>query len=59
MVTMSPIWEAEVEETLLCIREPSNVCDPYAVAVTKPDSSTIVGHVQRNMSATCICSLFL
>ena len=29
----------------------------YAVAVTKPESSTIVGHVPRKMSA--ICSLFL
>ena len=51
------IWEAEVGENLSCIREPSNVCDPYAVAITKPDSSMIVGHVPRKMSA--ICSLFL
>ena len=49
----------EVGENLMCIREPGNVCDPYAVAVTKPESSTIVGHVPRKMSATCICSLFL
>ena len=51
------IWEAEVGENLTCIREPGNVRDPYAVAVTKPESSTIVGHVPRKMSA--ICSLFL
>ena len=31
--------------------------DPYAVAVTKSESSTIVGHVPRKISA--ICSLFL
>ena len=51
------IWEAEVGENLTCIREPGNIRDPYAVAVTKPESSTIVGHVPRKMSA--ICSLFL
>ena len=50
------IWEAEIGENLTCIREPGNVRDPYAVAVTKPESSTIVGHVPRKMSA--ICSLF-
>ena len=37
------IWEAEI----------GNLCDPF----TKPESSTIVGHVPRKMSA--ICSLFL
>ena len=51
------IREPEFGEHLLCIREPSNVCDPYAVAVTKPDSSTVVGHVPRKLSA--ICSIFL
>ena len=51
------IWEAKVGENLTCIWEPSNIRDPYAVAVTKPESSTIVGHVPRKMSA--ICSLFL
>ena len=50
------IWEAEVGENLTCIREPGNVRDPYAVAVTKPESSTIVGHVPRKISA--VCSLF-
>ena len=49
------IWQARVGENLTCIREPSNVRDPYAVAVTK--SSTIVGHVPRKLSA--IRSLFL
>ena len=48
------IWEAEVGENLTCIREPGNVGDPYAVAVTKPESSTIVGHVPRKMSASYI-----
>ena len=51
------IWEAEVGENLTCIREPGKVRDPYAVAVTKPESLIIVGHVPRKMSA--ICSLFL
>ena len=53
------IWEAEVGENLTCIREPGNVRDPYAVAVTKPESSTIVRHVPRKTSAKLICSLFL
>ena len=30
------IWEAEIGENLTSIREPGNVGDPYAVAVTKP-----------------------
>ena len=47
----------EVGKSLPCIREPSNVRDPYAVAVTKPHLSTVVGHVPRKMSA--ICSIFL
>ena len=47
------IWEAEVGENLTCVREPSNVRDPYAVAVTKTESSTIVGHIPRKMSAIC------
>ena len=51
------IWEAEVGERLTCIREPGNVRDPYAVAVTKPESATTVGHVPRKISA--VCSLFL
>ena len=41
------IWEAEVGENLTCVREPSNVRDPRAVAVTKPESSTIAGHIPR------------
>ena len=53
------IWEAEIGEKLTCIREPGN---PYAVAVTidavtKPESSTIVGHVSRKMSATYMFAL--
>ena len=33
------IWEAEMGEILACIREPSNVHDPYAVAVVKSSNS--------------------
>ena len=47
------IWEAEVGENLTCIREPGNVRDPYAVAVTKPESSTIVGHVPGRFVLFC------
>ena len=35
------IWEAEIGENLTCILEPGNIRDPYAVAVTKSESSTI------------------
>ena len=51
-------WEAEIGENLMCIREPGNVRDPYAVAVTKPKSSTIVGYVPRKMSATVYVRCF-
>ena len=50
------IWEAEAGENLTCILEPGNIRDPYAVAVTKPESSTIV-HVPRKMSAISSLSL--
>ena len=33
---------AEVGENLTCIRESGSVRDPDAVAVTKPESSTII-----------------
>ena len=49
------IWEAEMGEILACIREPSNVHDPYAVVVVR--SSIIVGHVPRKLSS--ICSIFI
>ena len=48
------LWIPVTNEELACRREPGNVHDPYAVAVTK---SGIVGHVPRKMSA--LCSLFL
>ena len=48
------IWEAEMGEILACIREPSNVHDPYAVAVVR---YSIVGHVPRKFSS--ICSIFI
>ena len=36
--TYQDIWDAAVEEELLCKREPNNARDSYAVAVTKDDS---------------------
>ena len=49
------VWEAAVGQTLPCQREAGNPHDPYAVSVT--EGGTIVGHVQRAISA--VCSLFL
>ena len=50
-------WVPFIGEELLCHREIGNISDPYAVAVLKPESSQVVGHVPRKISA--ICSLFL
>ena len=38
---------------LTCYKEEDNPHDPYAVAVTKHDSKTVVGHVLRKISAAC------
>lgn len=46
------IWEAALDEELPCQKEPLNIVDPFAVAV-----SQIVGHVPRKISS--VCSLFL
>ena len=50
-------WVPFIGEELLCHREIGNISDPYAVAVLKRESSQVVGHVPRKISATC--SLFL
>ena len=44
-----------IHEELSCHREPSNMEDPFAVAVINNDM--IVGHVPRKISA--MCSMFL
>ena len=49
------IWTATVGEVLECVREPSNVIDRYAVAVTK--NQIVVGHLPKKISR--VCSLFL
>ena len=38
------IWEAELDEELPCQKEPLNIVDPFAVAV-----SQIVGHENLSM----------
>ena len=49
------IWDASIGEELLCAREPTNPCDPFAIAVVK--SNQTVGHVPLKISS--VCSLFL
>ena len=48
------VWEAAVEELLVCEREPENASDRYAVAVKK---GTIIGNLPQKVS--WVCSLFL
>ena len=45
------IWEAVVGETLLCVREPRNAHDRYAVVVEK--DSTVIGHLPKKASRVC------
>ena len=33
------IWDASIGKELLCAREPTNPCDPFAVAVAKSDQT--------------------
>ena len=49
------VWSATVGQVLPCQQERGNVHDPYSVAIV--DGNTVVGHVQRAISA--VCSLFL
>ena len=51
------IWTAVVDEEFPCKREAGNRFDPFAVAVMKSDTTTVIGHVPRRISS--ICSLFL
>ncbi len=46
------IWSPTAGEELACARENSNTKDPYAIAVTR--DSTVVDHVPRKLSATCV-----
>ena len=50
------VWEAVVEESLVCEREPENASDRYVVAVKKPPG-TIIGNLPRKVSRVCL--LFL
>ena len=50
-----PVWTSYVGEQLVCVREPLNSVDRFAVAVKKDDS--VVGHLPKKISK--ICSLFL
>ncbi len=50
------IWTPEIEENLVCTREPRNAVDRYAVAVVKANG-TIVGHLPKKISV--VTSLFI
>ena len=49
------IWDAVIDEELLCEREPNNRSDQYAVAIKK--DGIIIGHLPHKISRAC--SLFL
>ena len=49
------IWEAEDGETLNCVRETTNRCDPFSVVVIK--AAVVIGHLARKIST--VSSLFL
>ena len=49
------ILEAAVGEELVCVREPHNSHNHYAVAVKRED--VLIGHLPRKLSR--LCSLFL
>ena len=49
------VWMPVLGEELICLREPFNSVDRYAVCVKKDDD--IVGHLPKKISR--ICSLFL
>ena len=42
------VWDAAIEEVLLCSNEDGNLHDPYAVAVKK--GAIVVGHVLKKIS---------
>ena len=46
-------WKPTLNEELNCYIEEDNPHDRYAVAVTKGDSKTVVGHVPRKILAAC------
>ena len=49
------VWEAVVEESLVCEREPENASDRYARCGC--EKGNIIGNLPRKVS--CVCSLFL
>ena len=49
------IWEAAVDEVLVCEREPRNTADRYAVALQR--SVAVIGHLPKKISQ--VFSLFL
>ena len=49
------VWKARIGEVLLCVREPTNAIDRYAVSVFK--NGTVVGHLPKRISR--VCSLFI
>ena len=49
------IWAVAIGEELVCVREPTNMADRYAVAILKQE--TVIGHLLRKISK--VCSLLL
>ena len=47
------IWVASYGETFNCVREASNIFDPFTVVVVK--DGEIIGHIPRLISASFHC----
>ena len=47
------IWTPYCGENLSCVAEPSNIHDPYAVAMKRSSDNATVGHIPRRMSSVC------
>lgn len=49
------LWTPTLDDELICVRDPFNSIDRYAVTVKNGD--TVVGHLPKKISR--LCSLFL
>ena len=49
------IWTAVIGEEFPCKREAGNSFDPFAVAVTRGDTNTVIGHEGYHLFAPSFC----
>lgn len=51
------VWTASEGDELICVRQPTNDMDRYAVATLLKGTSCVVGHLPRKLSKLCSCFL--